>query len=303
MTWETPDVLPHNYWSPFENRDYFSHQVRHAVETIHRILKDISSFDLFRLCIPSLVLLPVLLWLFGWKGGTLTATWVVGTVAIYAAGFTFVHYEDRYILGFLWPLCCIYVVGFGTDCFQRMAARLQLPSYSSLLISTLLVASFAVMCAWASRQLVINDDRTDGVFRQIGQELRRAGCDGAIAATYEVRYPAMFSAYHMTEQFLGCPAETQVTDVEDSLRAFGVRMFFVDGNADWSKQFRQQTSWHQRFTFPLEEGDLFIYVPPTLKPSHSGPRGAGFHPWNRLPACPARWASSRSSEPSFQPIP
>ncbi len=283
-TWETPEILPHNYWSPLENWDYLTHQVEYAVETAKQILNDISSYDLFRLSIPVLVFLPVLFWLSGWKSCQLRATWVLGTVAIYVAGFTLVHYEDRYTVGFLWPLCCIYVIGFGSDCFRRMAAKLPLPSWSSLVISTLLIVSFAAQCAWTSWQFERSITRPGAVFRQVGQELQRAGCTGPIAATHEMRYPAMFSAFHMKEQFLGCPTVARVADVEAALQAFGVRMFFVDRDDDWSQLFREQTTWRQQMAIPLETGDLFVYVPSmltvraTITDSRSAESGASENP-------------------------
>jgi hypothetical protein len=133
--------------------------------------------------------------------------------------------------------------------------------------------SFAARCAWTSAPLISKSTRPGAAYRKIGQQLKRAGCTGPLASTKEVRHAATYVAYHMDEPILGCPAGEGVADIEAALGEFGVKTFFVSGDADSSRQFRRQTSWRQRLALPSTNGGLFVYAPPHHTVHGAGPKG------------------------------
>lgn len=260
--WETPEVYPYNHWSPFESMDYFTYQVKYAIKTAASIIGAVSAYDLLRISLPALVLVPMIMSRREWRSRRRKAVWVLGTVAIYALGFVFVFWEDRYTHSFLFPVCCIYCVAFCTNWFRQVAARLGLARRSQYLASAMVALSFAAGAAYWAVQAE-QRAKARPAYRQMAEEMRTAGCRGAVASlSSREAYWALYLAYYLGEPFAGCPEEGDVAQIESALNDFRVRTLLVAPGADSSRRFAGQTSWRRRLVLRAEDGaEVYVYVP------------------------------------------
>ena len=262
--WETPEVLPYNHWSPFENKDYFIHQVEYSIKTARSIVQAVGSYDLLGISLPALVLLPIVMSGPGWRVRRRKAAWVLGTVAVYACGFVFVYWSDRYTHPFLFPICCIYCTPFCTSWFRQVAARLELTRSSQYLASALVVVSFAAAVAYWTAEHARNARPTAyTAYRRMAEEMKTAGCQGPVASLAGNRARGgLFLAYHLGEPYAGCPEEGDVAQIESALNDFGVQTLVVAPDGDGSGKFIERTSWRKRLVLVGEDGtELYVLVP------------------------------------------
>jgi hypothetical protein len=268
--WEVPESLTYNFWSPLESASYLRHQVKYTVGTAKKIAGEVAGADLFHLTLPALVLFPVL----GLGTRPFRAWWMLGTLGIYAAGFTLVYYEERYTVSFFWPLLCIYGLCSCTEPVCRSLVGLGLPRSRVLAGALVVLLSFAVFPAEQARQCLMQclaptGVALDGRRREIAHELRAGAWRGPVAASTNYWHSGLHIAYHLDEPFLGVPAEKTVPAVEAALHKHGARLFLVSAGWELAEAFRTQTSWELKHTTSDGVGRLYAYVPPA--PASEGP--------------------------------
>jgi hypothetical protein len=268
--WETPDALDYNHWSPFESRDYFLHQVKHTIKNARKILKDIIRLDSFRISFSALMFLPILVIAFpDWRSGRFNSIWMLGTVLIFSSGFLLVYYEKRYTEYFLLPLCCIYLLGFGYDCFRHVACRLLLPKWTGFAVSTIIILSFTSIAYTRAQQFWFfktGETQPFVSYRKFAKEMREGGFRWPIAAIGEqhAKHAALYLAYFSNKPFVGCPSGKITTEIETALKKFGVGTLLVSAGGRRSTIFRSQTTWKQKLevNFGNDKKKVYIYSPP-----------------------------------------
>lgn len=263
--WETPEALAYDHWNPLESNALFKHQVVQVAKTSKRILKDIATFDVLGLATACLVLAALL----PQQGAEADCRplWALATVGIYAAGLSFVFYERRYVLAFLWPVTIVYVVGYG---WQRIALEVvagRAPRTNAWLLSAIVVFSFAFEpAAWttflvsecSARQVQKRRESLD-----LARELVAAGYPGPLASAGDMGPgEGLYVAFHMRERYFGSPVATGVREVEQELADAGVRMFLV--YSDWSvaRHFADETHWKRLDLVPAGRQPV-VYIAPT----------------------------------------
>jgi hypothetical protein len=259
---ETPEAMPYNDWSPLENKDYLLHQVRYSIKTAESVVASVASYDMLRITLPALVLLPVVMSGAAWRVRRRKAAWVLATVAIYACGFALVCWQDRYTHPFLFPLCCIYCTAFCTSWFRPIAARLGLARSSQYLASGLVALSFAAMVASWSIEYAREAPAGQTPYRRWAEEMKAAGCQGPLASwPREYADCGLFVAYHMGEPYAGCPEGRDAAQIESALNAFGVQTLLLAPDKARAGEFIEHTSWRKRLVLPGEDGtELRVYV-------------------------------------------
>lgn len=275
---ETPEINGNDVsWSPLESWDHAKHQVNVIARHTRNILRDVRGFDLLGICLPALVLMPIVTWKPAPRRVWFRSAWTLGTVLIYCSGFTLVYYEPRYIEGFLWPICCIYCLGLVVPSFARLAVKAGLPRRSAWLVAGLVVASFAGRVCERDGLYLGNRTVPRGAFyRMIAQELRSAGLEGPFAADELRPHLGYYVSFHLDEPFLGSPVaearsnmeargiprEMIVPEIEAVLEQYGARSFLI--HSDWSllDAFREKTSWQLKQEVPYDPGTLYVYVRP-----------------------------------------
>ncbi len=268
--WEAPDALSYNHWSPLENKGYFIHQVKYSGRTAWSIVDVVASYDLLRISLPALVLLPIIISRQQGRVRRRKAVWVLGTVAIYSVGFVFVFWGERYTHPFLFPLCCIYGVAFCTAWFRQVAAKLAIASRFQYLATMLVAMSFAVTVAFWMVEYVRDAKIRQVSFRGMAEEMKTAGCQGPVAILSDKRvHWGLYLAYHLEEPFAGRPKETDTAEIEKALNDFGVQTLVVASDAEGSARFTQETSWTKRLALTGKDGtQLHVYVPPADRSGH-----------------------------------
>ena len=243
---ETPELTYSGVdWSPFESLAYAKHQILLIAQHSKEILEDIRSFDALGICVPTLIFLPIVLWKPGSNRGLFKSVWVLGTVAIYCSGFMLVYYEIRYIEYFLWPLCCIYCLGFFVPSFAKCAVKLRLRRWGALLAAALVAASFAEHVRERDVSFLMDCTAPRGAsYRMLAQELRAGGMRGPFATDEQHWYFGEFVAFFLNEPFVGSPVEKSddeidmgtpiemtVPEIEAKLEDYGVQVFVI--HSDW----------------------------------------------------------------------
>lgn len=272
-TWETPEVLPYNHWSPFESPEYLLHQVKHGVKTAKQLLADISGYDALHLTCALLLLLP---WVAfapdrGVEGRQ--SIWVLGTISIYCAGFLLVYYESRYIDGLIAPLCVLYCVGFGFPCLSRINDQLGYRRWRILALGTAATLSFFVAQSYQTAASIKQGLRTGPAERELARQLRERGILGPLAADASHADVGLSVAYHARQRFLGgLPATARAPS--DTLEQFGVAAFVRVANAP-VPQVTLPPTWRRELVVPIDsETAIEIYCPPSSPPTHLRQSGA-----------------------------
>ncbi len=286
---ETPELRSsHLHWSPLQKWNYATHQIKLTASNTKGILAEIRSFDVLGFSLPALLLIPIVMAKHGSPVEWFRSVWVLATVLIYSSGFALVYYIPRYIEHLLWPICCIYCLGFFVPLFARLAAKGSLPRWSTLLVSALVVASFAERVRNRDLEYLMDDTVPRGAFyRTVAQELRSAGFTGPFAADELHRYLGAYVAFHLNEPFLGnplekteseiragTPIEMTVPEIEATLKEYGAQSFLIHSDSAFVDLFREKTSWQLKQEIPYDPGTLYVYVcprPTEIQLDESGP--------------------------------
>ncbi len=255
--WERPDALPYAHWSPFESRAYLAHQVHYTLRTLGRVGRDVASFDALWITLPALILAPIHLHRRRDRGGGARAVWVLGTVCLYAVGFTLVYYERRYIEPFLWPLVvvhCLAVPWAGQAGSRRIA----------------LGASVLLLGAFGFRTLddvvaVVDQARARVDYRALAAAAGPHTPRGPIAFAGRPSHVGLYLAYHMERPFVGwmwAPQSGRAESLEAELLKHGAVALLVDEMWPLADGFEAATRWRRRATLAYRgPADLSIYVP------------------------------------------
>lgn len=259
---ETPELLPYNHWSPFENKAYFIHQVKYSIETAWRILGSIASYDAFRFTLPALVLIPIIMSRPRWRARQRKAMWVLGTVAVYAGGFIFVYWGERYTYPFLFPMCCVYCVTVCTSWLGKIGVRLGLARRARYAARALVAMSFAAAALYGNVQYVRGAMAAQPAYRQMAAEMKTAGCQGPMASlASEQTQCGLYLAYYLGESFAGCLDEDNVDQIDKALDEYGVQTLIVAPNGANSEKFIHHTSWQKKLVVSSNSGTtLYVYT-------------------------------------------
>ena len=191
--WETPELLPYNTWSPFESVAYLRHQAVVAKNNLSAILDTLRQFDVLSLFPAALLLLPLFTRLHG-NHDSLKTWWVWISLIIYAAGFTLVFFEPRYLVPLAWPICCAYLFdSFNTDLHGR-----------SRIISALLaicVLSLAYPPFYEITNLIRHPKPP--TLRALASELRQSNTAPPVAVSPASKLNGLIVAYHLYQPYYG----------------------------------------------------------------------------------------------------
>lgn len=103
--WENPEKLPYKFWSPFESRAYFDHQLAVTRANLSRLAQALMDFDALGICaLLFALLLPLGWWLRDDARTCRLLWWTAATAALFFGGFLIVAFEPRYVNALMLPL-------------------------------------------------------------------------------------------------------------------------------------------------------------------------------------------------------
>jgi hypothetical protein len=248
--WETPEILPYAYWSPFASAANARHQVKIIVQNLGVVRSIFSEMDLLGLWLALFAATPVLLAL-SWsdREESFRTLWVGATAAVYASGFLFLFFTSRHILSVLHPLAVLW--GFHAFARLRRAAGERLvdrphaaKTAGGLILATLIV-SFAFVPLWRLAG-VLSDAPPYRHYRAIAEDLRAVGAEGPLAST--LYREGFLVAYHLNRVLNGVPVSDDPAECRGILEDHGVRTFLVFEDSPIYRTFDDAPGWARVLT-------------------------------------------------------
>ncbi len=276
--WEEPERLTYHWWSPFESRAHFQHQMRVIGRNTLAILGDLRRFDAFGLCVIVLVGLHLTL---AWRGSRLAQfrwLWLVGTVGIFSAGYLPLWYEARYLYPFLWPICCLgFFEAWGlaaASARARSISHLRVARWTGWALTFLSILSLSL--PWYSEverglgSLLVQGPKN--YYRASASRLRRASFEGPLAATRAFQDEAICFAYHLDLPSAGVVTGSTVEEVEGELDSYRVKTFFAGARWPLLSDFAELPGWRRRGTVEAGEQKVVFFTRRRCGDAPSTPR-------------------------------
>ena len=254
--WEVPETTHYSYWSPFESRAYFCYQARLVAQTGWRMLRRIQDFDVLRITLLAFLVLPVVCYR---TPAFFPCAWTTATVALYVSGLLLVHFQERYFLFYLWPICCVYCLGFGYDVLCKYGEKAAIPRRILVCVAVIAVASFAGRTVEFASNVIWPDDEGKFIYRAIANGLHEGPSAGTIAGT---NGNDLYASYLVNRPYLGIPDAKTVGEVESELKEHGARAFLVHSDWELAGTFERSTSWTCVQKIPCGRVSVDVYAPP-----------------------------------------
>jgi len=256
--WENPETLGYKFWSPFENRRCFNHQLYVIWKNGREMRQTIGGLAFAYLAWVGIALCPLALFGLVGRGQRWKVLWLAGTMAVYCSGFLLVFYSPRYISDVMFVLtlvlCMALAMGFG----------------GSRLGGARAVAACVVLALFAAggiRQMVVmfNTSRP-GVYRQLAQEIQRMGLKGPMVSTD--LYKGYFLSLQLGEKMLWFPPGTDADLAERRIREHRAGMMVVwserkeqVGMVNEAAEVAERLQWKQ--VLARKRGGMAVFAPAT----------------------------------------
>lgn len=260
--WETPEAMTYRPWSPLESSEYFRHQVSHVRDTAGEIVASMWRYDFIGLGLVAPVLAPLLLLWLGKRREAAIATWLTGSILLFAAGLTLVYYSYRYTDPFVRPLCVILVMLTTSVICSRM--RGHAGSIVAATLAGIVLLSFSVHAHIPFRPFELHDPGgtafddiivDSSLHRELAEKLQAEGIEGPLAST--MHWGGLYLAYHMEIPYLGTPAPGGGLE---ELRSHGAATFLVEEGARWDTAQMRSDEWILLHMFePVEGHGILVY--------------------------------------------
>ena len=268
-SWETPEILEYNFWSPFESRDYFIHQVKHSLGNFKDLLKHIGQYDLCHLALPMFVFLPLLA-----LGGSRDSdqrdrlryvVFQLCTIIVYSGGFMIVYFEPRYVDMVFMPLAIISGLCVAPLLLERYSRSEQQPQWTSWVFAIAFGLCFLVAEAnrWVE-SLGRDAPRWSTISKSMARHLETEGVKGPFSTDLGYGDLGLYTAFFLNDTFVGCPPSVGSTGNDDpspesmtlasQLDKFGVATFIAASQSERAAELLANPEWTQKTSKDLEDG-------------------------------------------------
>jgi len=237
---EDPSEVKLTSWSPFENKEYFLHQIAIIRMNIDYIFKHFirsSPFFTYPFMVGVLSLIPIILLMAQMdREERFIYSWIVVTFLIYCSGFvlTLARSPRRFYV------LMIIVVIFAFDLFSRLIKlfdrKLQEPRKKILIAYLLLIITPAFSLKpfvhlVKSLKNIITIEYVNP-YKDIADQINQVDFPAPMAfiRSSQKGYTDLYLAYFINKQFLGRPRSRDIEGITNELRAVGCRSLLVFDN-------------------------------------------------------------------------
>lgn len=225
--WEDPSYFKMKSWSPFASWYNFKYQINLIWQNILVIIKCLNYFSILSLLIILASILLLLRPPNSIKKNQLF--YLLGTVFIYCAGYSFVTVVERY----LWPIYVLIIV-LGAFILSIMFKNISLKNYLKVLLTISLCLSFIVL---PIGELVNNANPRYDTYHSgkdiyvLAQELKdNYQITGNLASNTNWVY-FLYMAYFLNSQYYGTTINNNNSkDLQAELENNNIDYYFVYGN-------------------------------------------------------------------------
>jgi len=229
-------------WSPFENMEYFIHQLRiiqrNAVSIRdHFITK--SPFFNRTLVILILALIPICIWIVPQtERDKYIYAWFVVTFCIYSSGFVLLIARSPrrfYALMLVFVLLSFrFVYGLSKVLMQHLSGIRRIAAV--ILLSFILIGAFTIKPALnvlRSAQHIASVDQANP-YKELAEQIGRVDFPGpyAIVRTSQKPTTDYYITYFLNKQLLGRPASKDIQGITEELISAGGRSLVVFDDPD-----------------------------------------------------------------------
>lgn len=226
--WENPETVQYQFWSPFDSREHWMHQMAVIRKNLRLMGKTLTEFDALKLA-PAGLILAMIGWVWIERGARWKLLWLLATMALYVAGYMPVYFASRYVWYLMVPMSLV------ASLWVVLHAGTRWPPVRAV-VGALVLASFAAGAVIELRSLF--NEPVPGAYRRLAQEILKLGLTGPIACSDRAhgRFMAMFTG----EKYLGFPLEADAAVADRKLRESGVKILVISARAQARDPFEEQ---------------------------------------------------------------
>ncbi|MGE5610085.1 MAG: hypothetical protein ACM359_12590 [Bacillota bacterium] len=297
IDWETPDIIHHGGWSPFQSRSLFRRQLHwigsnayemcrtfasysydpsrlfasrkarsHAADS-DEIVQNVHSPFAWNLSLLAILIAPLAaLGLIQRPGQRWKTLWLLLTTLLYCSGFLFVFFAPRYIEGItlaLTFLLCLVMVFFARWPTGRTPRQQTLLALAKTSLAILIIASYGAQGVHLARA-ARHSPRASRNLRNVAKKMQRLGLHGPFASNDRIR--GYYIALHTGQKSVGFPTDGDVDQAQQKLRDAHVAALLLWHCSTLRNESntvaRHASEVAERFWMPLHHtGKYTLYAP------------------------------------------
>lgn len=265
---EDPSEVDFKPWSPFENKEYFFHQLKLIKMNVNYIFKHFvreSPFFTYLFIVATLSLIPIAFLLNPLnKKKRYLYSWVIITFSIYCSGFVLIIARSPrrfYALMVIFLFLSLHFLeelknGIGHIVTNR---RKKFITYYMLMIIVLAFALKPGIQFIKSFKTVITIDQVN-LYREIAEQIKTIEFPSpyAIIRSAQKSHTDYYIAYFVNKQLLGRPKSTDVEGVTKELRAADTKSLVVFDNLEIVDKLKEDKRYIHAGTLLLDNNKRYL---------------------------------------------